>query len=76
MSQEEHLKSILSGRSTSKPPGASRNAFNTLNHQKPQFKTDGTEIDWFYKLDSKNITQFNGILFINLVKFLLKSLTF
>ena len=55
MSQEEVLKSIMSGAAGSKPPGASRNAFNPVHHQKPLFKTNGTEVDCYYKLNSKNI---------------------
>ena len=55
MSQEEHLKAILSQTHSPKPPGASRNAFKPLHHHLPQFKTDGTETEIFHQLDVKNI---------------------
>lgn len=51
MSQEDYLKSILSPVGSPRPPGASRNSFNPLSHQLPQFRTDGQEIEVYNKLN-------------------------
>ncbi|CAI2366709.1 unnamed protein product [Moneuplotes crassus] len=56
MSQEEHLKSILSGPLSPKPPGASRNAFKPMYHHLPTYNKQGNEIEVYHKLNAKNIT--------------------